>query len=416
MHRALLCSLLFLPALASGASLDDVLRALGENHPALEASALRTDAASATVESAGTWADPMLSVEVSNLPVTSFGLADHGMAGVQLKAQQQLHLPGWSAQQRTVSSLAVRSTEHATTELNTQLRGQVEMAWWELTRARLQRAVTERHIARADELLSAVRVRYETGRAGQHSVLRLEVLRARLVDDLEDFAQREAMWSARLNGLTAGSVDTFDTPREPISAATSIDLAAITALAADRPAQQRLSSEAERLEASASLARLNGRPEPTVWAGYRVRTINTAMDSGDDLVSVGVGMPIPTGSRRRASSTEATQLALANATRASAASDLDTTQAELAVVHSRWKRAEAKAVTYTTSLIPSAQAALDTTFSEFSVDKADFSSLFDAEVVLLNLERARLDAVIDTHIAASAARALTGAPTLGAQP
>ena len=414
MPRPLLCALLCLSASAQAASLNEVLDHLSTSNPALAASQLRTEAAVTSTDSAGTWADPMLSVELSNLPVSSFALSDHGMAGVQLRAQQQLHLPGWSAQQHTVSTLAVRTREHATRELEVHLHSQAERAWWELTRARLQRAVTEAHIERADELLSAVRIRYETGRAGQHSVLRLEVLRDRLVDDLKDFAQLEAMWTARLESLTAQTMQTFDTPSELLSAAPPLELTAITELADDRPTQQRLSSEAERLEASASLARLNGRPEPTVWAGYRVRTINTAMDAGADMVSVGVGMPIPTGSRRRASSEEAQQLALADAMRASAASDLDDTRAELAVVHSRWTRAAAKAATYTDSLIPSAQAALDTTFSEFSVDKADFSSLFDAEVVLLDLERARLNAVIDTHLAASAARALTGAP--GVQP
>ena len=64
-------------------------------------------------------------------------------------------------------------------------------------------------------------------------------------------------------------------------------------------------------------------------------------------------------------------------------------------------------------LIPGAVAALETTLADFSVGKAEFSTLYEAEVELLSLERSYFAATIETHVQRAAARGLTGAVELG---
>ena len=68
-------------------------------------------------------------------------------------------------------------------------------------------------LARTLELIRAVRVRYEVGKAGQNALLRLEVLRDRLQDDLGDFVRAERRLSAGLaRSLARPPASHFATP------------------------------------------------------------------------------------------------------------------------------------------------------------------------------------------------------------
>ena len=93
--------------------------------------------------------------------------------------------------------------------------------------------------------------------------------------------------------------------------------------------------------------------------------------------------------------------------------DLDAAQSALTQVLARWERSASKSAVYGDELIPAAAAVLETTLADFALDKAMFSDLFDAEVALLDLERARIKAVVDTHVQAALARQITGDATLG---
>jgi hypothetical protein len=60
-----------------------------------------------------------------------------------------------------------------------------------------------------------------------------------------------------------------------------------------------------------------------------------------------------------------------------------------------------------------ARATVETTLSDFSVGKADFATLYESEVELLELERAYLNAAIVTYQQRALARAETGALAAG---
>jgi hypothetical protein len=53
---------------------------------------------------------------------------------------------------------------------------------------------------------------------------------------------------------------------------------------------------------------------------------------------------------------------------------------------------------------------------DYTVGRADFAALFEAEVALLDLERTLLSATAQTHIQAAAADATIGAASRGGRP
>lgn len=390
-------------------------RAVAAN-PGLDALEARTDALAERARVAGAWSDPVVSFEISNAPVNSFALDRHPMSGLQLRVQQQVRPARWSRLRRDRHREQVAAARHATDEAALALRARVLRTYWTLARVRGLRQLTEDQAARADELFSSVRVQFETGAVGQYAVLRLDVLRNRLRDDVGDFARAEAELVAGLNAALASDGGRYPTPTaiEPRPPPTETDWLALADV--HRPALRQLVAEREAASQSATLAKVEARPSPVVWAGYRIRLIDTVDDAGTDFASLGVGVPVPSGSARRARGDRAASLEEVAAAEAAARALRDGIRSEMAAIVATWQRAEAKATTYGERLIPAAQAALDTARADFAVGRAAFASLFEAEVELIDLERARLQAAVETELQRAMALEVLGTLPPGAQP
>jgi hypothetical protein len=260
-----------------------------------------------------------------------------------------------------------------------------------------------------------VRARYEVGKAGQNTVLRLTVLNARLEDDLGDFERSERALSAGLNRALSRSPESrFETP--PQAAPLRVEGTATSWIAnakQKRPELARAREEVKAQSKGAELARITTRPDVDVWMKYRVRTIDTPLDDGTDFISLGLSVPIPWGSRKRGLGEEAARLHGERAASAHLAATLDAIESDLVSIEATWKRAYEKATRYQDELIPDARAALQTTLADFSVGRAGFASLYESEVELLILEKAYLTAAIETYMQRAAARATVGATALG---
>jgi outer membrane protein TolC len=383
--------------------------AIGAN-PSLEALRARIAELDALAGAAGTWSDPVIGIEYSNAPVDSFSLRDHPMSAVQLQAQQTIPPWGWSGLREEVAASRTLAGEHALEEAKSQLRREVFELFWKLTLSRMLEGVTREHVARTEELLEAVRWRYETGSAGQHQLLRLGVLRDRLREDLGNFVRTDRVLSAALSrALSRDAKRSFVTPRalepKPVGGTVSEWLALARE---ERSELKRLEESIRTAETAAELARIDGRPDVTVWMKYRARTTDTSLDDGTDQVSLGLSIPIPWGSANRSRAERAAQLQAARAGRARLAAELDRIESDLAAIHARWTRAFEQAVAYRDDLRPSARATLETSLSDYTVDRAGFATLFEAEVALLDLERTLLQSTAETHIQASAADAAIG--------
>ncbi|MDG1482401.1 MAG: TolC family protein [Myxococcota bacterium] len=384
--------------------------------PSLDALQAREQALRSQVEAAGVWADPSVSLEYSNVPLVSPTLSSSMMAGVQVRAFQTLRPRGWSALAQEHAALEADAAGLAIGEATLQLTVSVQQTWWLLVRSRLLQAVTAEHIARAEELLSAARTRYETGSLGQHAVLRLEVLSAQLTDGLQDFTLTEQELLAALTVAIGERPSLQPTPASVSPQPPPEDRDWLAIARTHRPLLERLQADTDIAEASGALARADGRPDISVWAGYRVRTAESQSDRGEDLVSVGLSVPIPVGSADRADAAVAAasqQAAAAGHTLQAAEVHID---ANMETTLARWIRADDKATHYRDRLIPGAQAVLETTQADFSVGRADFASLFEAEVALLSLKRAYIIAATETRIQHAAAIATLGTSPLGAQP
>ncbi len=386
-----------------------VTEALRAN-PSLEAKRAQIDAIAKAADGAGAWSDPMFSIEYMNVPVDSLRMDRSSMSGVQLKLEQNFPELGWSKASRDLAALEVLATRYAADEAERQLRQGVESLYWRLALSRALREVTAQHQKRTEDLLQATSSRYETGELGQNSVSRLLVLSSRLQEDFVDFDQAETEISAALvRVLGRPLLSRFETPSqvEPVAPSATSETWLADALET-RPELQRLREEIKIEQKATELAQIQARPDLNLWLAYQIRDVDSSMDDAADLLSVGISIPIPFGSRKRELAQAASRRAGERSARAQLAAQIDEIASELRMAEARWSRAYQKSLAYRERLLPTAEMALQATLSDFAVGRADFAALYDAQVELIELQKTYLQNVVETHLQRARVCALTG--------
>jgi outer membrane protein TolC len=365
-----------------------VATALAEN-PELEAIEAQIRALEHRAVRASAWKDPRLTLAYQNVPVDSFLLGREPMSMAVIRVEQTIPYFGKTRKRSTVVSKAADSRRWALAELKVQLSALVKRSYYQLALARQLKVLTERHIELVDQLLDTVRAKYEVGKAAQHTVLRLQTLRDRMEDELEDFDLKDQELTALLNQALHRAPETsISTPAAFTLAPPHLAPTELASLAEKhRPALKQLAATAMMHRLSAQLARAEATPDVTVFASYGLRTDLPGDAGGRDLVTVGVSVPLTLfhKTQYRAQSRESYALARAMVFESDALTDA--IRSGLTEQVAAWRRAAEKVATYRDELVPGAQRTLDATFSSYQVDRAEFISLFEAEVEFLEFER-----------------------------
>lgn len=351
------------------------------------------------VPQAGVWPDPMASLEDSNVPLEEPYPGSHPMAGVQFRIQQTVPFPGKTAARTAVAASRVDSARESLAERRNRLAGMVQDLYHRLALVRQLRVVTEQHVALVGELVGAVRARYETGGAPQHDLLQLEVLRARLGDDVDELGRKErelaGVLLATLHLPPGTPVETpATTPLPPPPPALD---ALVERAGRERPLLRELAIQARTAALSARRAEAEKRPDVTLWAGWRWRR-PAGQDTGVDLYSAGVSIPLPWfWNDRRWGELARQEQARERSLEAERSARLDEIRGGIDAALARWHRAADKARVYEEKLVPAQQQTLASALASYRVGRAEFATLYRAELELLDLERtirtARADAV-----------------------
>jgi len=413
MLRAALLLLILIPDAARADGSRALAREAPRQNPSIAALEARITALREQVARAGVWQDPVVAVEYSNVPIDSGVLGDHPMSGLQLKLQQTFPFPGKTRLREEVARAEVKEQEHLLAERKVQLRAMVRRAYYSLALARQLRRVTESHVKLLGQLIDVVRVKYEVGKVGQHDLLRLTVLRDRLEDDLESFDRDDRALTAGINAaLHRAAATRIATPaRTSVPEPPKRLERLVEAARAGRPRLALLEQQASTERARARQARREKYPDITAWAGYRVRT-EAGADPGTDFFLLGLSVPLPFFQNdSRWGGAERAAKARVRAAVAEREAELDTIRGELGAVLARWRRAAREAAVYRTKLMPDAHRTLDATFAAYGVDRADFASLYQAELQLLEFERTIRRAENAAALGQVNAEALVGAPT-----
>lgn len=378
-------------------------------NPGLAALQTRITALKQRVHGAGAWKDPMVSLVYINMPVDRWAPGASPMSGIQLSIKQTFYWPGKIKARQELAQQQVQFERTTLAERRVQLRAMVQRAYYKLTLVRQLRQVTTEHIKLVAQLMDAVRIKYEVGKVGQHHLLRLQVLQAKLKDDLANFDRDDRALTAGINAaLHREAARVVATPSRLTPPKPPTELAPlVTAAVKHRPLLKRYLAQASTLKAAARRAAREGYPDISAWFAYRIR-VESGMDPGTNFVTLGLGLPLPLSADRRWGSKQREKEQQAKAAAQMREAELDRIRAALGRVVAGWTRAVQEAKVYRTRLMPQAHKTLDATFAAYQVDRADFASLFQTELQLLNFERTIRKADARAVLARVEVEALTG--------
>jgi outer membrane protein TolC len=392
------------------------------------ASARRTaEAAAARVPQAGALPDPMIGVGFMNVPVTNPGLGNDMMTMLQLRVGAELPWPGKLGLSEDAARLHAEAADWDVERVRQKVRAEVRVAYYQVYFVDRALEVTGRNEGLVRDFARLTSVKYGVGTAAQPDVLRAQVERTSLSDQLVALREQRVSAAARLNALLSRPTDT---PVTTVELPEAVRVAALreepggarfasAALADVLPAAapgggipsvaelQRLAfnhspmiqAHVRRVEAQAralALAEKAELPDLSVTAGYSRRA------GFGDFFDVMVSAPVPIFSGRKQNQGVFEHAAMLAEHEARHDAMVDELNGEIASLAAEAARARDQLVLLNDGILPQARTGLASATASYQVGRVDFLTLLDAQVTLYRheLNYHRLLADFATNLAA----------------
>ncbi len=281
--------------------------ALAEN-PALLAIRDQQQSAGHKVASADDLADPVFSFAFSNYPVDSFASDVTPMTGNELRLAQKLPYPGKLKAKQEVAAQDSLWFQGVYDDARLELTRQVKSTYYKLYAIDRAIKTVRNNLSLLDDLSRLAETRYRVGKGKQTNVLKIHLELTRQRDRLIQLERQRVTIQGQLNTFANRPATTLiETPAEISITALSVDLERLQAEARNnRPMFGAWQARVEKARKQKALARLDYKPDMTLWAGYRFRDDNLP-DQGTDFASAGISFNLPFNRSRRASAVSSSE-------------------------------------------------------------------------------------------------------------
>ncbi|MEI6807520.1 MAG: TolC family protein [bacterium] len=259
--------------------------------------------------------------------------------------------------------------------------------------------VADENLQLLSNLEEVVATRYKTGSAAFSELIKVQLEKDRLANELVTMRDERGSKSATLAALlNLAGRDVLAWPKVIPSGATAIDEAVLAGMIEDlNPELKAAVSMIAAEEFKEKLAQRSFLPDFTIGANWMVMPgIDGKGDESDASLMAGITLPI-WWDRYRAEIREAR--AMARAATSERDDRRNMLKADLRMAIFKFRDAERRIALFATSLIPKATQALEVAKQEFSSGKTDFMTLVDAQRALLEFKLLSERAVVDREIA-----------------
>ncbi len=384
-------------------TVDDVVEAVRTANPSLAAARLAAAAATERIAPAGTLPDPMLSLGFMNRPVGDLGPGEP-MTMNSVELMQSFPWPGTLRFARQRAEYLAEAGSWDAEEAAAGLISRAKLAYYELAVVDRSIDVMEETRALLRDFVEVSTARYAVGTGLQQDILQAQVAVAETTAELMMLAETRSAGQARLNALMGRATDA-PVPALHLSPP-GPELPPVDALAARamdlRPAILGASERVRAAQSGVRVAERQTRPMLSVGVSYGQRP------RFDDMASVmlGVSLPIRAGSRQVP---ERREMEAMLAMEQSREEDLLLeTRATLTELRARAERARALYDLYHTSILPQAEASVESALSAYRVGGVDYMTLLSNQMTVNRFRIASLRLAADYRAAIAEMEALTG--------
>lgn len=382
-------------------------------NPRIVAAKRAADAAVARVPQAGALPDPTLGVGFMNVPMAGPGFGRDPMTMATIQLGSRFPWPGKLPLREEEARLQAEAARWEVERVRQEVRSEVKSLYYRVYFLDRALEVTGQNEALVGDFAELTASRYGVGTGAQPDVLKAQVERSRLGDQLVALREQRTGTVARLNALLARPADAplpaIELPEEVRVAAlarepgggrfASAALADVLPTSADGTgAAIPQAADLERLalehnpmiqahvrrvaarERAVSLAGKAKLPDVSVSAAYSQRS------GFGDFFNVMVSAPLPIFSGRKQDQAvleEAAVLAEHEAMHHAMVNELN---AEIASLTAEIRRARTQLVLLDDGILPQARTALSSSTASYQVGRMDFLTLLDAQVTLYQHE------------------------------
>lgn len=389
----------------SPTQLDSLVAVALDQNPSIAAAVERVHAAEARIPAAGARPDPVLSLSLSNVPVSEPGFDDF-MTMKTIGLSQRLPYPGKLSLAQDAERSQARAAAARLEEVRLDVAREVRQAYYDLVFIDRGLEVVARHADVLATLVSTADVRYAVGEARQEDVLQAQVEAAALADEAAGLTERRQIVLAALNRLLnrppLAPVEGVTIPTEVAAAAVqapdrlsfvSMDPGARVANSPLRPLNELLDAAAQNSPTiHIHVARIEGQQARLEWArkahlpDFDIALSYGQRDTRTDMLTLSLAIPLPVsrGVRQNAWASEA-EAELA-ALRSEHADHVNRLQARVTQLYAELERDRTSLVILTSGMLPQESAALQAATAGFGVARTDFSTVLMTQTALFQFE------------------------------
>jgi outer membrane protein TolC len=392
--------------------IDEALR----TNPEIRAARRDAEAAEQRVAPAGALDDPMLEVGVLNLPVNSFSFRQDDMTMKMIGVGQRLPYPGKRRLREEVAAEDAEASRQRIQEAVNRTVRDVRVAYYALALNATVTGLTARNRDTLEQLVRIAQAKYAVGQGNQADVLKGELQRSRMAEELIRLAREQKEAAGELDaalGRPPGHRTVVPESLALANAAVPASGREQEAIAA-QPQLLGLQSRIVRSQKAVALAEKDYYPDFDVKFAYgqRDRAPDGSYRSDMLIFTVAINLPLWRSSKLEP------QVAEAQAMRMQALDLYDARRNDILMqLHHAAAAAEqslASARLYQSTILPQAQLAVEASLAAYRADRLDFLDVLDSQMTVFNAEIAYANAVAGYNKALAEIDMLSGAPSDGA--
>lgn len=356
-------------------------------NPRIAASRASVTAARAQIPIAGALPDPQVQFGLMNYGLRDFRPMDPlGMTQVQV--MQMVPVAGQLGLAERIAATRANAVSSRSSDVEWDIRFRAAAAFYDLYATDAKIAVATETLRLLKDIASIARAMYEVGEGRQADVLRAEVEIARMHEDILTMRAMRTAAAGKLNALLDRPYDDpVGTPSLPLFTAAPPSLDSLVTLALlDRPMLRAAEADLVAAEQRVILTQREIWPDLQIGLSYGTRGGDMGREHMASLM-VGASLPIFAGRRQYRMRDEA------EAMRAMNAADLAAMRADtrglVTAAHAELTRARALSSLCRTTIIPQAEATVQSALAAYRVGRVDFMTLLDSRMAV-NEYRQRL--------------------------
>jgi outer membrane protein TolC len=390
--------------------LSNLIQELQENNPNLESSYQNWQATIARVPQAGALPDPMLGINLQNLPINSFRFDQEPMTGKQISLVQKFPFPGKLGLQQKIAIQNTKISEMQYLEMKNQLVYDLEANYFELFYVDKATETSEKNAALLKQFTQIAETRYRVGKGLQQDVLKSQVEYSRISDRLINLRQRREVLEAKINILLNRPPGKFvGRTIQPNVPRFHADIAELKQLTDEhRPLLLSWQSVITQSNQKVQLANKSYLPDFSLGVAYTQREVLQNGMGGVDFLSGMFNISIPIyfwkKQRKNVAENKFNEISVRyfyEGVQQKIYGELDITLSEIDKNRQRLDL-------YKDAIIPLASQALKSSLAAYQVDKVDFLTLVSNQLTLFNYELEYFRALSDYFINIAKLGALVG--------